>query len=88
MANLVRADPLSRSSSSRHLSFMACIGPKGIPQSLLPAGASRKRETDAIGTLDIYSFIIRWSADLALDLHRLVHLAARNWLRKEGLITQ
>jgi hypothetical protein len=67
---------------------MACIDPKDIPQSLLPAGASRKKETDAIGTLDAYSFIIRRPADLALDLHRLVHLATRNWLRKEGLITQ
>ena len=71
-----------------YLSFMACIDPKDIPQSLLPAGASRKRETDAIGTLDTYSFIIRRPADLDLDLHRLVHLATRNWLRKEGLITQ
>jgi hypothetical protein len=77
-------DPLA----ADYLSFMACIDPKDIPQSLLPVGASRKRETDAIGTLDTYSFIIRRPADLALDLHRLVHLATRNWLRKEGLITQ
>ena len=77
-------DPLA----ADYLSFMACIDPKDIPQSLLPAGASRKKETDAIGTLDAYSFIIRRPADLALDLHRLVHLATRNWLRKEGLITQ
>jgi len=77
-------DPLA----ADYLSFMACINPKDIPQSLLPAGASRKKETDAIGTLDAYSFIIRRPADLALDLHRLVHLATRNWLRKERLITQ
>ena len=77
-------DPLA----ADYLSLMASIDPKGIPQSLLPAGASRKRKTDAIGTLDIYSFTIGRPADLALDLHRLVHLATRNWLRKEGLITQ
>src|SRR5436305_182635 len=77
-------DPLA----ADYLSFMACIDPKDIPQSLLPAGASRKKETDAIGTLDAYSFITRRPADLALDLHQLVHLATRNWLRKEGLITQ
>ena len=77
-------DPLA----ADYLSFMACIDPKDIPQSLLPAGASRKKEIDAIGTLDAYSFIIRRSADLALDLHRLVHLATRNWLRKDELITQ
>ncbi|KAF2194690.1 HET-domain-containing protein [Zopfia rhizophila CBS 207.26] len=77
-------DPLA----ADYLSFMACIYPKDIPQSLLPAGRSRKKETDAIGTLDAYSFIIRRPAGLALDLHRLVHLATRNWLRKEELIDQ
>jgi hypothetical protein len=40
-------DPLA----ADYLSFMVCIDPKDIPQSLLPAGVSRKRETDAIGTL-------------------------------------
>ncbi|KAF2180563.1 hypothetical protein K469DRAFT_440296, partial [Zopfia rhizophila CBS 207.26] len=75
-------DPLA----ADYLSFMACIDPKDIPQSLLPAGVSRKKETDAIGTVDAYSFIIRRPADLAPDLHRLVHLAARNWLRKEELL--
>jgi tetratricopeptide (TPR) repeat protein len=76
-------DPLA----ADYLSFMACIHPKDIPQSLLPAGASQKKEIDAIGTLNAYSFIIKRSADLALDLHRLVYLATRNWLRKQELIT-
>ena len=71
-----------------YLSFIACIDPKDIPQSLLPVGASRKKEIDAIGILDAYSFIIKRAADLALDLHRLVHLATRNWLRQNDLITQ
>lgn len=71
-----------------YLSFMACIERLDIPQSLLPPGTSRKQEIDAIGTLDSYSFIVRRPADMALDLHRLVHLATRNWLRKEGLISQ
>jgi hypothetical protein len=71
-----------------YLSFMACIDPKDIPQSLLPQGLSRKKEMEAIGTLTAYSFVARRPADLALDLHRLVHLATRNWLRKEGLLAQ
>jgi putative hemolysin len=75
-------DPLA----AEYLSFMACIDPKDIPQSLLPAGASRKKEIDAIGTLEAYSFIIKRTADLALDLHRLVHLATRNWLQQKDLI--
>jgi hypothetical protein len=66
-----------------YLSFMCYIDPKDIPQSLLPPGPSRKKEVEAIGTLDAYSFISKRPADLALDLHRLVHLSTRNWLRKE-----
>ncbi|KAM3072468.1 hypothetical protein ACMFMG_009268 [Clarireedia jacksonii] len=77
-------DPLA----ADYLSFIACIDPKDIPQSLLPVGESRKKEIDAIGTLDAYSFIIKRVADQALDLHRLVHLATRNWLKQNDLITQ
>ncbi|RDW75351.1 hypothetical protein BP6252_06493 [Coleophoma cylindrospora] len=44
-------DPLA----ADYLSFMACVAPKDIPQSLLPAEVSRKREIDAIGTLEAYS---------------------------------
>ena len=79
-----QCDPLA----ADYLSFMACIDPKGIPQSLLPAGASRKKEIDAIGTLEAYSFIIKRTTDRALDLHRLVHLATRNWLQQNDLIAQ
>jgi hypothetical protein len=71
-----------------YLSFMACVEPKDIPQLLLPPGPSRKKGVDAIGMLTAYSFVSRWSADECLDLHRLVHLATRNWLRKEELLVQ
>ncbi|KAG4434967.1 hypothetical protein IFR05_009548 [Cadophora sp. M221] len=79
-----RRDPLA----ADYLSFMCCIDPKDIPQSLLPPEPSRKKEIDAIGTLDAYSFVSKRSADKALDLHRLVHLATRNWLQKEQLLAQ
>jgi tetratricopeptide (TPR) repeat protein len=71
-----------------YLSIMSCMDPRAIPQSLLPPGLSRKKEIDAIGMLHAYSFITRRSTDLGLDLHRLVHLATRNWLRKEELLAQ
>ncbi|KAH9204602.1 P-loop containing nucleoside triphosphate hydrolase protein [Leptodontidium sp. 2 PMI_412] len=77
-------DPLA----ADYLAFMCCIDPKDIPQSLLPPGPSRKKELEAIGTLDAYSFVSKRPADQALDLHRLVHLATRNWLRKEDLLAQ
>jgi hypothetical protein len=77
-------DPLA----AEYLSFMSCIDPRNIPQSLLPLAQSRKVETDAIGTLSAYSFINKRSADQSLVLHRLVHLATRNWLRTEGSLAE
>jgi tetratricopeptide (TPR) repeat protein len=79
-----RLDPLA----AEYLSFMCCIDPRDIPQSLLPPMLSRKKETDAIGTLSAYSFVSRRSADDFFDLHRLVHLATRNWLRREESLAQ
>ncbi|KAF2201575.1 hypothetical protein GQ43DRAFT_455682 [Delitschia confertaspora ATCC 74209] len=77
-------DPLA----AEYLSFMACIEPKNIPQSLLPPGLTRKKEIDAIGTLNAYSFLVRRPADMCLDIHRLVHFATRNWLRKEEKLSR
>jgi hypothetical protein len=74
--------------AAEYLSFMACVEPKDIPQSLLPPGPTRKKEIDAIRTLNAYSFIVRRPTDMALNLHRLVHLATRNWLRKEEQLSQ
>lgn len=79
-----RRDPLA----ADFLSFTSCVDPRDIPQSLLPPAASRKKEIDAIGTLSAYSFVSQRSADKSLDLHRLVHLATRNWLRMEGKLTE
>ena len=65
-----------------YLSFMACIEPTDIPQSMLPAGKSKTQETDAIGLLKAYSFLIKKSVSTTLNMHRLVHLATRSWLRR------
>lgn len=67
---------------------MACIDRRDIPQSLLPASTSRRKEMEAIGTLKAYSFIVQHGEATAFDLHRLVHLATRNWLQKEGALSQ
>jgi hypothetical protein len=65
-----------------YLSFMACIDPQNIPESLLPPAPSQKKRTDALGYLKAYSFIS--AATSFLNLRRLVHLATRNWLRGNG----
>jgi tetratricopeptide (TPR) repeat protein len=74
--------------AAEYLSFMACVEPKDIPESLLPNGPSRKKQTEAIGTLSAYAFVSRRSGGTVLDLHRLVHLATRNWLLENGQMTK
>ncbi|KAL6229422.1 hypothetical protein BDW75DRAFT_245754 [Aspergillus navahoensis] len=69
--------------AAEYLSFMACINPRDIPQSLLPEASSRKKKIDAIGVLKAFSFITEQVKDNALSLHRLVHRSTRNWLRRQ-----
>lgn len=59
-----RVDPLA----AEYFSFMACIEPRYVPQSLLPPAQSLKEETDAIGSLIAYSFVSRRPAEQSLDL--------------------
>ncbi|PYH40036.1 Pfs, NB-ARC and TPR domain protein, partial [Aspergillus saccharolyticus JOP 1030-1] len=71
-----------------YLSFMACINPRDIPESILPATSSAKQKLEALGVLKAYSFISTQIDDSSFSLHRLVHLATRNWLReRESLET-
>ncbi|KAL4900386.1 hypothetical protein BDW74DRAFT_188232 [Aspergillus multicolor] len=74
-------DPLA----ADFLSFIACINPRNVPQSLLPSQPSEKKSLDALGLLDAYSFTAR--QETAINMHRLVHIAIRNWLRKNGLFS-
>ncbi|KAJ5888167.1 FabD/lysophospholipase-like protein [Penicillium taxi] len=69
-----------------YLGFMACVDPKDIPRSLLPPpnGSSLKQQSDAIGILDAFSFITRHEDGSAFDIHRLVHLVTRGWLKNNG----
>ncbi len=71
-----------------YLSFMACLEPKFIPHSFLPRATSEKGMVDALGTLTAYSFITKRSGGKFYDMHRLVHLATRNWLKSERQLEQ
>jgi tetratricopeptide (TPR) repeat protein len=70
--------------AGEYLSFMACLARQDIPRSLLPDAPSKKQAIDAIGTLTAYSFITKSKSEDLFDLHRLVHIAMRNWLRQEN----
>ena len=70
--------------AGEYLSFMACLVRQNIPRSLLPMARSKRRAIDAIGTLTAYSFITKRKSDDLFDMHRLVHIATRNWLKQEN----
>ncbi|CAG8001826.1 unnamed protein product [Penicillium nalgiovense] len=85
---LISLEQIRRRSSLafEYLGFMACVDPKDIPRSLLPPSdrSSLKQQTDAIGVLDAFSFITKHKDGSTFDLHRLVHLVTRGWLKKNG----
>ena len=66
------------------LMFISCIEWKDIPRSILPSIQSKVRMEDAIGTLCGYSFVVRRGDEEEYDVHRLVHLATRVWVRQYG----
>ena len=72
-----------------YLGLMACVNPKDIPRSLLliSEGSSQKQQTDAIGILDAFSLITRHEGGSAFDIHRLVHLATRGWLKRNQALS-
>lgn len=69
--------------AAEYLSLMACLNPRNIPRSLLPKPTTKKKMFDALGLLDSYSFITLQSPNGSINFHPLVHLATRNWLKKE-----
>ena len=69
------------------LYFISHIEPKGIPESLLPGFDPTGHTADfssAVGTLCAYSFLTKRGDSQVFDMHSLVHLATRNWIKKEG----
>ncbi|EXJ82183.1 hypothetical protein A1O3_05996 [Capronia epimyces CBS 606.96] len=79
--------------SAELLSSMVCLHEKNIPRSLLPVISSKKDAVEAFATLKGYSFVTRQAREKdegiheeSYNMHRLVYLAARNWLRKEGTL--
>ncbi|KAL4990721.1 hypothetical protein BDW68DRAFT_174718 [Aspergillus falconensis] len=69
--------------AAEYLSLMACFNPRNIPQTLLPQPGSRLKMIDALGLLSAYSFITIQPGNRFITLHRLVHLATRNWMRNK-----
>ncbi|PKY04536.1 hypothetical protein P168DRAFT_253741, partial [Aspergillus campestris IBT 28561] len=77
-----RSNPMA----TEYLSHIACIHHRDIPLSLLPPGGSPVEQQKALGLLKAYSFLTQMTDSVFLNMHRLVHLATRNWLRGENLL--
>ncbi|KAJ3335265.1 hypothetical protein HDU93_005986, partial [Gonapodya sp. JEL0774] len=75
------------------LGFMACIEWKSIPRTILPTAGTAVKMEVAINTLIGYAFVSRRSEennreDEVYDLHRLVHLAAWDWVCTQRLASK
>ncbi|KAB8219792.1 hypothetical protein BDV33DRAFT_204096 [Aspergillus novoparasiticus] len=78
------SDPLA----AEYLSLMACVDSKNVPQIFLSLTQSATKSSDALGTLKAFSFITNHENSQHLDIHRLVHLATRNWLQMQGTLLE
>ncbi|KAL2836058.1 hypothetical protein BJX68DRAFT_42947 [Aspergillus pseudodeflectus] len=85
---LISFDEIKKSNplATEYLSFMSCVEHRHIPEDLLPQRDPLARN-DAIGTLKGYAFVNEHLEGSFLSLHRLVHLAARSWLRAENQLS-
>ena len=72
----------NHSSAAKYLFLIACVYRKDILLGLLGQASPLGRE-DATRILNDYALVTRRPAESALDVHRLVHLAIRNWLQEQ-----
>ncbi|KAK8010351.1 P-loop containing nucleoside triphosphate hydrolase protein [Apiospora arundinis] len=70
--------------AAEFLKLICYFAEKDIPVSLLP-GDDEMGKDEAIGVLKGYAFIIGREASGSFDIHRLVRLAIRNWIKSQGL---
>ncbi|KAK3191213.1 hypothetical protein K4F52_002803 [Lecanicillium sp. MT-2017a] len=77
--NMGRLDPLA----ADLLKFICFLAPKDIPRSLFPSANSLRTE-EAVGTLKAFAFLAERDNGSSYDVHRLVQIAARNWLAAKG----
>ncbi|KXH58327.1 hypothetical protein CSAL01_13102 [Colletotrichum salicis] len=89
---LISFDYIARDNTlaAKYLSYMCYLAEKDILRALLPP-EEVKMETDdemnadeAIGMLIAYAFILQRDTADRFDIHRLVRLVMRNWLREQG----
>lgn len=73
--------------AAEYLFLGACVDRKDILLEFLEASLYRERE-DAIRIINSYRLVTRRPVESALDLHRLVHSALREWIWKRGMLDE
>ncbi|KAF4630922.1 hypothetical protein G7Y89_g7212 [Cudoniella acicularis] len=66
--------------AARYMAFISFINEQNIPLSILPP-ASEFDQLEAIGTLTVFGFLTEQTSKGVYNMHRLVHIAMKNWLR-------
>jgi hypothetical protein len=66
--------------AAEYLHIMSCCAQQDIPSSLLPL-APILLQQEAFGLLKAYAFITPHKGQHSYDIHRLVQVAVRNWLK-------
>jgi hypothetical protein len=81
--------------AATYLLYIAYLREKNIPLSLLPEADLKLNMIEAIAVLKKYSFVKKQTGSgdgndhkILYNMHRLVYLTTRNWLRKEESLTQ
>ena len=78
--------------AAEFLAFTSCLSEKNIPLSLLPEASSKRELIEVLGILTGYSFLRKQNEDqnqseeVLYQMHRLVRLATRNWLREQDTL--
>ncbi|KAI0145536.1 hypothetical protein GGR57DRAFT_506731 [Xylariaceae sp. FL1272] len=87
---LVSFDQIRRddTTAAELISFLSCIESKAIPRSILPRSQTKEERQHAIGVLCGYAFLVRRGAEDMYDMHRLVHVAIRVWVQKNGAVDE
>ncbi|KAL0933554.1 uncharacterized protein CTRU02_212517 [Colletotrichum truncatum] len=82
---LISFEHISRDNrlAAEYLGFLCYLAEKDIPLALLPPSEDGI-DTEAISMLMAYAFIQERDTEGRIDIHRLVRLVMRNWVREKG----
>ncbi|KAI1362820.1 hypothetical protein F5Y08DRAFT_259123 [Xylaria arbuscula] len=78
----------SNSHAATLLSFISCIKPQAIPESILPQPQIKEEMISAIDILCRYSFLVRRGMDSMFDMHPVVHSATCMWVQDQHAVKE